>query len=79
MADEECQVVEVQLRIVNATALQPGKVYLLEVDRTAISDVQVQGILRGLARYGVTGVIARSVGGQGLRVVEPRPEQPERS
>lgn len=62
---------EVELHIVNAHALEPGKIYILEVDRTKISEENLRGILKYLSAHHIDGVVVRSFGGDGLRIVEP--------
>lgn len=60
---------EVELHIVNAHALEPGKVYLIEIDRAKVGEQQYADIIQQLGRLGVKGIVAKTVGGDGIRVV----------
>lgn len=68
--------VDVELKIVNATALDPGKVYLLEFDREKVSSVQVKRLLDYFRERGIHGAAIGTHGGDGLRVVETRSGTP---
>lgn len=65
---------ETEMKIVNAIALEPGKVYILEVDRAKISSELLHHILNYLDKQGIKGAAIRSIGGAGLRIVEPEKE-----
>ena len=57
--------------IINATALDPGKVYVLEADRTKVNAEQLQAVLRWLTdRAGIRCVAIATHDGDGLRVVD---------
>lgn len=61
----------IELHIVNATALDPNKVYLIEVDRTKVPEATSQALLQGLFKhFGIRGVMVRSIGGNGVRILE---------
>ena len=61
---------EIELKIINTHALDPGKVYLIEVDRVKISPEQQAGLAKALTTLGIRWVIIRSIGGDGIRMVE---------
>lgn len=62
----------IDLKIVNAHALEPGKVYVLEGDKTKVSSTQLQAVLHWLTdRAGIQCVAIATHGGDGLRIVEP--------
>jgi hypothetical protein len=68
---------DVDLHIVNTYALEPGKVYLIEVDRDRIGQSTLRGMMEALAHYGIKGVLVRSIGGKAVRLVpSPQEEQP---
>jgi hypothetical protein len=68
---------EIELKIVNATALDLDKVYLIEIDRTKVAQAQIDTIRRALGKLGIRGLIVRSIGGDGIRVVEQPTMNPE--
>ena len=59
----------VALTIVNATALEPDKIYLIEIDRSKVSPDQQRMLLLALNRLGVKGMVMRTVGGDGIRII----------
>lgn len=59
----------VEVRIVGGQALDPGKVYLLELDRLLSMAVH-EALLAALRRYGITVIAIRTPGGHAVRVVE---------
>ena len=65
---------DIELNIVNAHGLDPGKVYIIEYDRTKLDSSTVQSILRYLNKQGVKGAMVRSHGGDAIRVIEPEKE-----
>lgn len=65
----------VELHVINAHALESGKVYIFEIDRTKISEEQIRSAMHYLHKYhGINGVTIRSIGGDGLRVIAPEAE-----
>ena len=68
---------DIELKIVNATGLDPGKIYLIEVDREKVSGTQIESLVRYLHKKGFRGIAIRTHGGDGLRVVEPTEEPAE--
>lgn len=60
-----------------AYELQPGKLYLLEVDRAKVSDEQTSWLARTLEARGIQCVIVKSAGAGGVRLVPPPQEVPD--
>lgn len=61
---------EAAVHVINATALEPEKFYLFEVDRTKLSEKQSLYMGAYLKKWGIRGTIVRSIGGDAVRVVE---------
>ena len=68
---------EINLKIVHATALEPGKVYLLEIARHAFYDAVIHALLKQLHAADVRVIAIKSVDGQSLRIVEVTQEKPK--
>jgi hypothetical protein len=66
---------EIGIHIVNAIALDPGKVYILEADKTKVSSGQLERLLHYLHEQGIHSACLRTIGGNALRIVEPTQEE----
>lgn len=60
-------------KIVNATGLDPEKIYILEADREKVSTQQLREVMEFLHTQGIRGICVQSHGGDGIRVLEPSP------
>lgn len=63
---------DVEIRILNVQALEPGKVYLVEMDRDKISNDQAERIVRYLYKYHqIKAITVRTHGGDAIAVRGP--------
>ena len=64
---------KIDLQIVNATGLDPEKIYILEANREKVSTQQLREIMEFLHTQGIRGICVQSHGGDGIHVLEPSP------
>lgn len=65
----------IEVHIANAYALEPGKVYVLEADRSGVSMEDARHIMEQLVSIGVNVLVVRTLGGKALRFVEVEPKE----
>lgn len=68
---------KVEILVLNATALEPTKVYLIEVDRAKVSEEQTFLLSQNLQTFGVKGLVIRTIGGDGIQVRSAPTMEPE--
>jgi hypothetical protein len=70
----------VELNIINAFALDPGKVYLFQVDRKKVSRDELHRAFDYLhKKHGINGAVVWSAGGDGIQAVTVQEPQPAES
>lgn len=62
----------ISVNVVNAYALEPGKVYVFVVDKTKVSDVLLQHLGSHLRDLEIRALFLKTSGGSGVQIVEAK-------